>query len=181
MACTSQSKDEFTVKGKLDKPLTGTVYLGHITDKFTNIDSVQLTNATEFSFTQHISNPDKYRISFKPYCNGYEFIAEAEGCYELKNDSVTVIQGKEQELMNRYLKTITPFRQEAEKLMNLYAEAETAKDEKALSELREKLTQHFTKEQQTTVDFIKSCPNSYTAVDLVKSVTKRIPRMERGL
>ena len=101
MACTSQSKDEFTVKGKLDKPFTGTVYLGHITDKFTNIDSVQLTNATEFSFTQHISNPDKYRISFKPYCNGYEFIAEAEGCYELKNDSVTVIQGKEQELMNR--------------------------------------------------------------------------------
>lgn len=50
MACTSQSKDEFTVKGKLDKPFTGTVYLGHITDKFTNIDSVQLTNATEFSF-----------------------------------------------------------------------------------------------------------------------------------
>lgn len=49
MACTSQSKDEFTVKGKLDKPFTGTVYLGHITDKFTNIDSVQLTNATEFS------------------------------------------------------------------------------------------------------------------------------------
>ena len=173
MACTSQSKDEFTVKGKLDKPFTGTVYLGHITDKFTNIDSVQLTNATEFSFTQHISNPDKYRISFKPYCNGYEFIAEAEGCYELKNDSVTVIQGKEQELMNRYLKTITPFRQEAEKLMNLYAEAETAKDEKALSELREKLTQHFTKEQQTTVDFIKSCPGSYTAVDLAGNLLLR--------
>lgn len=173
MACTSQSKDEFTVKGKLDKPFTGTVYLGHITDKFTNIDSVQLTNATEFSFTQHISNPDKYRISFKPYCNGYEFIAEAEGCYELKNDSVTVIQGKEQELMNRYLKTITPIRQEAEKLMNLYAEAETAKDEKALSELREKLTQHFTKEQQTTVDFIKSCPSSYTAVDLAGNLLLR--------
>ena len=173
MACTSQSKDEFTVKGKLDKPFTGTVYLGHITDKFTNIDSVQLTNATEFSFTQHISNPDKYRISFKPYSNGYEFIAEAEGCYELKNDSVTVIQGKEQELMNRYLKTITPFRQEAEKLMNLYAEAETAKDEKALSELREKLTQHFTKEQQTTVDFIKSCPSSYTAVDLAGNLLLR--------
>ena len=173
VACTSQSKDEFTVKGKLDKPFTGTVYLGHITDKFTNIDSVQLTNATEFSFTQHISNPDKYRISFKPYCNGYEFIAEAEGCYELKNDSVTVIQGKEQELMNRYLKTITPFRQEAEKLMNLYAEAETAKDEKALSELREKLTQHFTKEQQTTVNFIKSCPSSYTAVDLAGNLLLR--------
>lgn len=166
IACTSQSKDEFIVKGKLDKPFTGTVYLGYITGKFTNIDSAKLTNATEFSFTQHISNPDKYRISFKPYCKGYKFIAETEGCYELKNDSVTVIQDKEQELMNRYLKTITLFRQEAEKLMNLYAEAETAKDEKALSELREKLTQHFTKEQQTTVNFIKSCPNSYTVVDL---------------
>lgn len=166
IACTSQPKDEFTVKGKLDKPFTGTVYLGHIKEQFTNIDSMQLTNATEFSFTQHTSYPDKYRISFKPYRKGYEFIAEAEGCYELKNDSVTVIQGKEQELMNRYLETITPLRQETEILMNLYAEAEKAKDENALSELREKLTQHFMKEQQTTVNFIKSYPRSYTAIDL---------------
>ena len=74
IACTQQTEKEFSIEGTLEKPFTGTVYLGYIDQKYQNIDSITLSGANSFSFTQAIEHPDKYYIRFRPYQSGYEFI-----------------------------------------------------------------------------------------------------------
>lgn len=165
-ACTQQSPKEFTIDSTLDSPFTGTVYLGHITDKYVHVDSIQLKEATSFTFTHPIEQPDKYRISFRPYMPGYEIIAEAGGKYQLSVGKISVIEGTEQKLMNQYLELIKPLEEEGNTLSKQYAVAEEQKNQKEISALQKKMTQHFIQRESTTVDFIKAHPQSYTAIEL---------------
>lgn len=172
-ACTPTPKDEFTVKGMLDEPFTGKVFIGHIEERFVNVDSVELTDATEFSFTCKTTQPDEYRIQFRPFRSGYEIIAEPGGMYELQGGTVNPVNGDEQALMNQYLAAVRPMEEKKDSLYEIYAEAEKAKDEKTKTVLEKELMQYFDAQQEMVLDFIKSCPKSYTAVSLAGDLLLR--------
>lgn len=165
-ACTQQSPKEFTIDGTLNSPFTGTVYLGHIKDKYVHVDSIQLNEVTSFTFTHSTEQPDNYRISFRPYMPGYEVIVETGGKYQLSDGKVNVVKGTEQKLMNQYLELIKPLEEEGNALSKQYATAEEQKNQEEISALQKKMTQHFIQREATTLDFIKAHPQSYTAIEL---------------
>lgn len=173
MACTRQANDEFVIRGTLDSPFTGTVYLGHIDGRYTHIDSVKLNNESSFSFTRQTDRKDNYRIDFQPYQSGYEIIAEPGGNYELKAGCVQVVQGEEQKLKNSYLEKIKPLEDEGLRLTREYEKAYKENNSQMLSELQQKLTINWEKKEEANIDFIKQHPDSYTAVEIAGDLLLR--------
>lgn len=168
IACTQQTEKEFSIEGTLEKPFTGTVYLGYIDQKYQNIDSITLSGANSFSFTQAIEHPDKYYIRFRPYQSGYEFIAEAGGKYTASAGAIGVQQGVEQKLMNQYLETVKPLEEESQSLMK-----QNPSTPEVLATLQKQMNDNFFKREKATIDFIKAHPQSYTAVELAGNLLLR--------
>ena len=169
--CDSQpAGNEFLLKGKLSEPFTGTVYVGHITDRFRYVDSVKVENATEFSLLHPISSTDNYRIETNTRLMPCEIIAQGGGTYhvsfDLKNERIHV-QGEnapEQNLMNQMKSLQEESSAKSTELSMAYEKASKEDDKDLLKLLSDSLTNQFNNEQQKLVDFIKSCPTTFAAV-----------------
>lgn len=175
--CTQRpAANEFEISGHFDEPYTGVVYLGHIDDRFAYVDSITLTDETEFSFVRKAGHADYYRIVTKPSTAVCELIAEPSGIYNLSvcvKDETCRVEAEnapEQKLKEQYDLSVTSFQEEAEKLYRKYSEAREQKDSKMVAELERKMTEHMMNGQQNTVDYIKTCPESYVAVDLASNL-----------
>lgn len=175
--CTKRpAANEFEISGHFDEPYTGVVYLGHIGERFAYIDSVTLADETDFSFVRDVAHADYYRIVTKPSTAVCELIAEPSGIYNLsvnvKEETcrIETENAPEQDLMEQYEQSVVSFQKDTEKLNQQYSEAYAKQNFKLVAELERKMTEHMMNSQQFTVDFIKTCPESYVAVELASDL-----------
>jgi len=164
-ACQAQqSSDEFTIDVTLDSPYSGKVYLSHITDRYTMLDSIELKEATTFSFSGKLTEADDYRIASRPLGFDMNVIVEPGGKYEVtvtdKKPVIEVKSGEEQLIMNEYLDYIRPFKEQENILGDSYIKTE---EDAAKEALQKQMSQLFQDKEKATIEFILKHADTYTA------------------
>lgn len=162
------SGGSFKINANLDKPFNGKVYLACIKDKFTRIDSVEV-NGKEFSFTGKINKPNVYRLMSRPFGFNISVCVEPNGEYNVtllgnRKADITVVNGKQQQIMNEYSSYIKPWENKYEELSQRYMEAEKKNDVTAKESLMQEMNKTFQEKEKASVDFLKSAPKSFASI-----------------
>lgn len=160
-SCCAQKP--FTCHVKLDKPMQGKVVVATLKDKFTGIDTIEISG-DEFTITQLIERADEYRILSRPYRFDITILAQPGCQYE------TIVRGHDYEVktpngdeQNRYSElrsACAPLMEEANKVGQNYMKL---KEAGKLAEAEQALKANnaiFNKDNQTKLDFIKKYPNT---------------------
>lgn len=168
--------NEFEISGEFEKPFSGTVYLGHIDERFHYIDSVLLSGEKHFKFIRKIDNADCYRVVVRPEYIDCELFAEPGGFYHISLDAgkkecvLSAQNSVEQTLMDKYTASVDSLKMKSEQLSELYSEAYEKKNLDSLATLEKEIRANIEQTQRMTVDFIKACPKNYVAVHLTSNL-----------
>lgn len=169
---------ESVVKGSFEEPFTGTVYLGHMLDRFTNVDSIKLQGETAYEFRLNLEATDCYRITTRPGYGSQEVLAEMGGVYELSHRqeerygkpydaiSVSVVKGEEQKRLNGYEDVLEPFRLQMDELNDIYMEAKKANETATCDSVQKILMKLYKQQANAAIDYIGTCKGTYAALKM---------------
>lgn len=174
----SSEESEAIIRGSFDTPFTGTVYLGHMQGRFTNVDSVKLDGGSSYEFRISLDSTDCYRISTRPGYGSQDILTEKGGIYEATHTeeerygkpyraiSVSAVKGEEQKRLNAYEKVLEPYGQEMEKLSEIYMKAKEAKQTATCDSVQKILMKLYKQQAKAAIDHIASCRGTYAALKM---------------
>lgn len=163
LCASCYAQQPFTCHVKLDKPIHCKVILATIIDKFTGIDTLDISG-DEFTISHAINRADEYRIISRPYHFDIDILAQPNCQYEAtvngRDIKVTTTDGKEQILYSELKAICDPINKEANKVGEQYMKL---KKEGKLEEAEKIIKQNnllYDRANQAKLEFIKKNPNT---------------------
>ena len=160
--------NEYLINGQTFSDDLTVVYLNKIIDNIPSvIDSVKVVDKT-FSFKGLVETPEEYTLSSNLNDQHYKFLVDASNIdvflSEIIENSTTYSPTTIQTEYKLYNKHIRDFRNQG---VALYYDLQGNFSDKSIAKLKKDRTELFSKQNQYTLDFIKSHPNSYFTVLLL--------------
>lgn len=160
-SCYAQTP--FTCHVKLDKPFHGKVIVAKIIDRLTGLDTLEVSG-TDFTIKHNIQQAEEYRILSRPFTFDISVLAEPGCHYEIsangRENDITTVDGKEQNLYTKLLKQCAPISEEMNKVGKEYMKLKEAGKLKEAEEVLKANNALFEKENQTKLAFVKAHPNT---------------------
>lgn len=160
-SCYAQTP--FTCHVKLDKPFHGKVIVAKIIDRLTGLDTLEVSGK-DFTIKYNIQQAEEYRILSRPFTFDISVLAEPGCHYEIsangRENDITTVDGKEQNLYTKLLKQCAPIREEMNKVGKEYMKLKEAGKLKEAEEVLKANNALFEKENQTKLAFVKAHPNT---------------------